>query len=96
MVNKFLLICLALGFLALVSIITYKLTLPLGLKLIDLCFDSPVFCSRLFFCFAIAFFIVGVFQLKDYFELSSSSLSLFFPLSFFISGIFVYLGLLKR
>ncbi len=96
MLNKFLLICLALGFLGLVSFITYKITLPLGLKIIDLCFDSPVFCSRIFFCFAITFFIVGILQFKDYFELSSSSLSLFFPLSFFLSGIFVYLGLLKR
>lgn len=96
MLNKILLICLALGFLAVVSIITYKITLPLGLKVIDLCFDSPHFSSRLFFCFAIVFFIFGIFQLKDYFGISSSSLSLFFPLSFSMSGIFIYLGLLKR
>lgn len=84
------------GFIVFVCMITYKLTLPLGLKIIDLSFESPVFRVSACFFLAVFFFVGGIMQLQDFMEGSNLSLSRFFPLSFLVMVICVFLGLRKQ
>lgn len=96
MIAGFLQLIFALAFLALACILTYKITLPLGLKIIDLCFDSEHFRIGVSILLAMVFCAIGVLQLKDFLEEPDSDLSRFFLLSFFVSGIFLFLGFRKR
>lgn len=82
----------AFAFLALACIFTYKITLPLGLKIIDLCFDSTHFRLGMSIFLAVVFCAVGILQFKDFIEETDPGMSRFFPLSFFVSGIFLFLG----
>jgi hypothetical protein len=81
----------ALAFIAFVCFVTYKITLPICLKIIDLCFESPRFRLGVLIFFAVAFAVLGIWQLKDFLEGVLPNLSRFFPLYFLISVIFVYL-----
>jgi len=85
----------AFAFVILGCIFTYKMTLALALKIIDLCFDSTLFRMGVIFFLAVVFCVVGALQLKDFIEKTDSGLSRFFPLSFFVSGIFLLLGFRK-
>ena len=84
---------LAISFVILVCVATYKLTLPLALKIIDLCKISPFFRKGACIFFAIVFFITGLFQLKDFLKEIDSDLTQFFPLTLLAAGIFLFLGL---
>jgi len=86
---------LAIALIILACIATYKITVPLCLKIIDLCFDSNHFRVGICIFMAIAFCTAGLFQLKDFVTSTEFDLSWFFPLSLFVSGIFLVLGFLK-
>lgn len=96
MISGFLQLIFALAFLALACIFTYKITLPLCLKIIELCIDSPRFRMGISIFLALAFCAVGILQLKDFLEEPDLGLAIFFPLSFFVMGIFLFLGLHKQ
>jgi hypothetical protein len=81
------------SFLAIIGIITYKVILPIGLKIIDFTFDSLCFRFAISIFLAIFFFVGGIMQLRAFLGELSINLSLFFPLSFFLTGICLYLGL---
>lgn len=85
----------AIAFIALACVFTYKATLPLCLKIIDLCFVSFYFRMGICIFLALAFFAVGILQLRDFFKEPNPGLALFFPLSFLVTGIFLFLGLRK-
>ncbi len=82
-------------FLVLVCTITYKMTLPVGLKIIELCLESSRFRAGVSFFLALIFGAVGILQLIDFMEETGPDLSRFFPLSFLITAIFLFLGLLS-
>lgn len=96
MIITFLQLVVAIAFVALVCILTYKIILPLCLKIIDLCFKSTVFRTGVCILLALAFCAVGILQLKDFIQESEYGLSWFFPLSFLVSGIFLFLIFWKR
>lgn len=81
----------AVVFIALVCFLTYKTVLPVCLKIIDQSIKSPVFRKCLCILLALAFGVVGTFQLIDFFHETLQSMSKFFPLSFLSSAIFLYL-----
>jgi hypothetical protein len=85
-----------LGFLAGVCFLTYKITLPIGLKMIDLCCKSARFRIGICIFLAAVFCAVGLVQLNDFFEETGSDLARFFPLSFFASSIFLVLAQVHR
>jgi hypothetical protein len=87
---------LALIFVALVCVITYKITLPLIIKIVNLSIESTRFRMGLSFLLAAMFFAIGALQLSDFIEESNPGLSRFFPLSFLITGIWLFLGLRKH
>jgi hypothetical protein len=89
--NAFLQLILAITFVVLACFLTYKITLPICLKIIDLCFESKVF--RIGICIFLAglFCAVGIVQLKDFANETGHGLHSFFPLSFSSSGIFLFL-----
>lgn len=82
----------AVVFVIFVCIFAYKITYLLCSKIIDLCFNSVY--SSVFLCALLALFFctVGVMQLKDFIQETHFDLSAFFPLSFLVAGICLYLG----
>ena len=86
----------AFGFIILVCVFTYKMTLPLCLKVIDLCFDSAHFRIGICLFLAMAFCAVGMLQLRDFVKETGPDLSRYFPLYFFVSGFFLLIGLRKQ
>ena len=93
MAGKILLIIIALAYILLMCFITYKVTVKLSMKLIDLCFDSPRFRSVSMITFMIIFFLVGLFQLHDFLTENNTGLAQFFPLSFIALGLAMFLFL---
>ena len=87
---------LAIAFVVLVCFFTYKVMLPICLKIIDLCFESTVFRMGICIFLVFVFCAVGILQLIDFLEETDHGLSWFFPLSFLSSGIFVFLIFWKR
>ena len=86
----------AIAFVVIVCFISYKMTISLALKVFDLILESSRFRMGICFFLAVIFFAVGVVQLNDFMEGLGLSLSQFFPLSFLITGIFVFLGSKKQ
>ena len=86
----------ALAFVSVTCFATYKITLPLLIKIVDLSIKSARFRMGISFFLAVMFCAIGALQLSDYIEDMGLSLSRFFPLSFLIAGIFVFLGLRKN
>jgi len=86
----------AIGFIGLLCFVTYKITLYLGLKIIDLCFASSLFRKGLSAFLALIFGVTGGWQLHDFIQEPKPDLSRFFPLSFFVSGVFVILAFRKQ
>ena len=89
--NRLLQLLLGFAFIGLACFLTYKMTLHLALKIIDLCFAHPLFNIGVTFFFAVVFCAIGIFQLKVFIE-EGSNLSRFFPLSFISSAICLFLG----
>ena len=86
----------AIAFVVLVCVFMNKVILPLALKVFNLSFKSPVF-RIIICCFLALFFVVGgIIQLNDFMKESNPGLARFFPLSFLVSGIFVFLGSQKH
>ena len=82
---------LAIAFIALVCFLLYKTVLPLCLKIIDLSLKSSVFRKSSSLLLALAFGAVGILQLIDFLHGIERSMTMFFPLSFLASAIFIYL-----
>lgn len=82
----------ALAFIAMMSFSTYKIILPLGLKIINLCLKSHRFSAGISFFLAICFCVSGIFQFNDFITEADLSLSHFFPLSFISSGLLLFVG----
>ncbi len=93
MISSFLKISLIIAYVALACYLTYKITITLMDKVIDLCFDSPKFRIGLCLILSLAFCALGLLQLTDYLKGTGPSLALFFPLSFSLSGILLFLGI---
>ena len=83
----------AVAFIVLMCWICYKITLPLILKIITLSFDSPRFRRGTCVFLGVSFFCVGVMSLSDFVKGTGPSLSVFFPLFFLTTGIFLFLFL---
>lgn len=96
MISGLLQLIVAIAFIVLVCFVTYKLTLPICLKIIDLCFESTNFRLGICTFLALAFCAVGILQLQDFIEEIEHGLTWFFPLSFLSSGIFLFLIFWKR
>ena len=96
MLGSLLQLILAIGFVASACVFTYKVMLPICLKIIDLGFESHIFRRGVCIVLALAFCAVGILQLKDFSEEIESGLSRFFPFSFLSSGIFLFLIFWKR
>ncbi len=86
----------AIPFVALVCFVTYKVTLPICLKIIDFGFESAHFRTGICIFLALAFCAVGILQLRHFIEEVEHGLSWFFPLSFLSSGFFLFLIFWKR
>lgn len=80
-----------LAFIVLVCFLTYKAVLPVCLKIIDLSIKSPIFRKSLCLFLALAFGVVGVFQLIDVFHEAEEGMFKFALLSFLSSALFIYL-----
>ncbi len=87
---------LACGFIIGVCFGTYKLVLPICLKIIDLCFESYLFRMAVSIFLALAFCAVGIMQLIDFTKEIEHGLSCFFPLSFLVSAFFLFMTLKKQ
>lgn len=87
---------LAITFVVLACAVIYKITLPMCLKIIDLCLESTKFRRGICIFLALVFCVIGMMQLKDFVEDTDHGLSRFFPLSFLSSGIFLFLAFWKR
>lgn len=96
MLGSLLQLLLAIGFVVLACFFTYKLMLPICLKIIDLGFESHIFRRGICIVLALAFCAIGIVQLKDFFEEIEPGLSRFFPFSFLSSGLFLFLIFWKR
>ena len=96
MVAGLLQLILAIAFVALVCFITYKATLPILLKIIDLSFESVIFRLGTWIFLALAFCATGIMMLKDFIGETEYGLSWLFPFYFLISGFFVFLIFWKR
>lgn len=87
---------LGIGFVVLACFLTYKITVPICVKIIDLCFVSPIFRRGTSIFLAVIFGAVGILLLEDFTQEIKQDLSCFFPLSFLLSGIFLFLTFWKR
>ncbi|KTC74849.1 hypothetical protein Lbir_0639 [Legionella birminghamensis] len=96
MLTVFLQTLFAIGFISLLCFVTYKITLFLCFNIIDLCFASSLFRRGMCLFLALFFCVVGGLQLHDFIQESKPDLSRFFPLSFFVSGIFLILTFRKQ
>lgn len=86
----------AIGFISLLCFVTYKITLYLSFKIIDLCYASSLFRRAMCAFLALIFLVVGGLQLHDFIQKSMIALSQFFPLSFLVAGIFLMLAFRKQ
>jgi hypothetical protein len=96
MLTGILQLALAIAFVVLVCVVTYKAVLAVCLKIIDLCFESTIFRFGICILLASVFCVMGILQLKDFVEETEHGMSRFFPLSFLASGIFLFLIFWKR
>ncbi|MDR3503660.1 MAG: hypothetical protein P4L79_13870 [Legionella sp.] len=96
MFNIFLQLILALTFIAVLCFATYKVTVLLGAKLIDLTFKSINFCRGVCVFLALCFFLVGVLSYQDFITQTGPDLSRFFPLFCVCGGFFLFLSLRVR
>ncbi len=87
---------LVLGYVALACFVAYKISMPICLKIIDLCFDSHTFRIGISIFLALAFFAAGIMQLIDFSKGIEPGLSRFFPGSFLCSGLFLFFIFWKR
>ena len=96
MMSGLLQLILAIAFVALVCFFTYRVMLPICLKIFDLCSESTAFRRGTCILLALIFCAVGILQLIDFLEETDPGLAWFFPLSFLSSGIFIFLIFCKR
>lgn len=96
LMSIFLQLIFAFAFVALACFVMYKVSMPICLKVIDLCFDSRVFRTGIYIFLALAFCALGIMQLIDFTKGIEPGLSRFFPGSFLCSGLFLFFIFWKR
>jgi hypothetical protein len=84
---------LALIFIVIMCFSTYKVTVFLGTKMIDLMFKSINFSRGIGIFFALCFFLVGTISYQDFIAQTGPDLSKGFPLFFLCGGLFLFLSL---
>lgn len=91
MISGLLQLILALAFVALACLLTYKITVPICLKIFDLGLRSTIFRKGICITLALFFGAVGILMLKDFIEETEHGLTRYFPLLFLTSGFFLFL-----